>query len=1111
MRSLAPQDYTMRGSFDECQRTGAMVAFASFEDFLNDYETVLELFDQSRPFDEPKYGMSAGTPGSWDDRRDWPGDLAREPTNILYIAVKVSTNDSDGDISEKLNMFCGSRSQQLSDARVRRITFIILAPRASPRYFTFRSRKEYQEDKIYRHLEPALAFQLELSRLKNYDLTSVHTSNNKMHLYLGTAKVAKGRPVSDYRFFIRSIIRHSDLITAAASFEYMKNEGERLLLEALDELEVAFSHPHASRTDGNHIFLNFVPCVTMDPANIGRDINAIIDKYASRLLKLQVKCAEIRCIIRRTPSDAPVPYRLCIEVSGVVLNINMYQEISDPNTGVIKFSLLNPKSPEKGPWNGLPVSTPYMTKDHLEMKRSKAQENNTTYVYDYPELFRIAVKDQWREHMSQYKSAQKDFPTEQELQNIVQVVELDIVNNKLVKVKRFPGENNIAMVAWKMNLKTVEYPKGRDIIVIANDITMEIGSFGPKEDQLFLEASKLARKLKIPRIYLAANSGARIGLASEVKEKFQVDWCDLDDPEKGINGLYLTPEDYMALQKEGNVVKAELDEFNRYRITDIIGKSNDLGVENLSAAGMIAGETAKAYHDIVTISMVSARAIGIGAYLVRLGQRVVQVDNSSIILTGAPALNKLLGREVYSSNTQLGGTQIMYNNGVSHKTERNDMEGVKRILNWMSFIPAVKGGPLPILSNPLSDHPERDIDYIPPEGCSFDTRLLMTGQDGKKGLFDEDSWDEILQPWAQTVIVGRARLGGIPVGVVGVESRTVEYTIPADPANSDSESKVISQAGQVWFPDSAYKTAQAIYDFNREELPLVILANWRGFSGGMKDMFDQVVKFGAYIVDALQEYNQPIMVYLPPMSELRGGSWVVIDPTINPAMMEMYADPTSCGGVLEPEAIVEIKYRAKDIKKTMERLDPKMKKLMERLGDSSISNTEKATVEEEMKRREEQLAGVYHQVAVKFAELHDTPVRMKDKGTIRDIVSWRSARRYLYWRLRRKLLETQLSNQIIAASGSTSVGHNQRSAMIRRWFSEDNTESGHLWEEDRHVVEWLETQIDSKERSTSQDSIKLIKRDAILNSLKNISPELMEDIGKYSFDYLIDEILNFEF
>lgn len=48
-----------------------------------------------------------------------------------------------------------------------------------------------------------------------------------------------------------------------------------------------------------------------------------------------------------------------------------------------------------------------------------------------------------------------------------------------------------------------------------------------------------------------------------------------------------------------------------------------------------------------------------------------------------------------------------------------------------------------------------------------------------------------MQPWAQTVVCGRARLGGIPVGVIAVETRTVEVTLPADPANLDSESKVM--------------------------------------------------------------------------------------------------------------------------------------------------------------------------------------------------------------------------------------------------------------------------------------------------------------------------------
>lgn len=57
-------------------------------------------------------------------------------------------------------------------------------------------------------------------------------------------------------------------------------------------------------------------------------------------------------------------------------------------------------------------------------------------------------------------------------------------------------------------------------------------------------------------------------------------------------------------------------------------------------------------------------------------------------------------------------------------------------------------------------------------------------------------------------------------------------TKESDPGHSVSQ--IIQQAGQVWLPDSAYKTAQAIKDFNRERLPLMIFANWRGFSGGMK-------------------------------------------------------------------------------------------------------------------------------------------------------------------------------------------------------------------------------------------------------------------------------------
>ena len=92
------------------------------------------------------------------------------------------------------------------------------------------------------------------------------------------------------------------------------------------------------------------------------------------------------------------------------------------------------------------------------------------------------------------------------------------------------------------------------------------------------------------------------------------------------------------------------------------GKKDGIGVENLQGSGMIAGETSQAYEEVLTISLVitflshhrslyhvplslllqvTCRAIGIGAYLVRLGQRVIQVESSHIILTGAGALNKV--------------------------------------------------------------------------------------------------------------------------------------------------------------------------------------------------------------------------------------------------------------------------------------------------------------------------------------------------------------------------------------------------------------------------------------------------------------------------------------
>ena len=85
----------------------------------------------------------------------------------------------------------------------------------------------------------------------------------------------------------------------------------------------------------------------------------------------------------------------------------------------------------------------------------------------------------------------------------------------------------------------------------------------------------------------------------------------------------------------------------------------------------------------------------------------------------------MLGREVYNSHNQLGGVQVMHSNGVSHATVQWDNQGIDLILKWLSYIPAFKNSPLPILVDP-TDSVERDIDFCPLK-TGYDPRCLLDG------------------------------------------------------------------------------------------------------------------------------------------------------------------------------------------------------------------------------------------------------------------------------------------------------------------------------------------------------------------------------------------------
>lgn len=1192
---------------DEPYRDGRLAAFESWSSMENEFDSILESYANELSTSVVRHVNVLTVLLRWDSGAPAvvSGNCQPEQPGT---GITRDNFDADKDpfrtenlVSKSLSAFCKKKTSRMELAKksgIKSVTFIVIPGPANesvtyPGFYTFRVRNNFEEDPIYRHIDPPMAFQLELYRLSNFTISRFGYPNRSIHVFFAQDKSTtrmKKRPESvsstkkpprkdvtghehiktgdesqsssqssrsgklvegaaekgnmgnshdrkkhdtsftrdiDARFFVRAVIRQADVFSNPNDGAVVSMpEAERTFIEALDAVEMANCDRRFRRTDFNHIFLNIVPALEIEIEDVEAICRRMFQRYAARLWSLRVFAVEIKVLAlvsTKNMSNTIIPLRfLLFNPTGHMLRVESYVETVDPNTGEERFVTVTNDSP--GSLHGSLVSEPYPVMDRIQRRRVVAQAMETTYVYDFLHIFTKQLHQIWRRYSENRLLG--GFHRHKMPSELIESKELILVSGsssmqstELVETSRKPGLNDIGMVAWSCLLRTPEYPNGRQMIVIANDITFRSGSFGPEEDALFCAASRIARERGIPRIYLAANSGARIGVADEIRERLQVDWIDPSVPTKGFRGLAINDSDIEEIGcglKTGKKISASMVE-----LTDIIGAEHGIGVENLMGSGLIAGETSRAYEETFTLSYVSSRSVGIGAYLVRLGQRVIQKKSAApIILTGYSALNKVLGHEVYISNEQLGGTKVMHPNGITHTVVDDDVQGVGSVLKWLSYIPKTRGENLPIVES--RDPVTRAISARPPpNGQAYDPRCsLIAGEmdnsgDERRflgGLFDKDSWEEYLDGWAKTVVVGRARLGGVPTGVIAVETRSVERVTPADPASPDTRESVVTQAGQVWYPDSAAKTAQAIKDFDREGLPLFILANWRGFSGGMRDMFDEILKSGSLIVDALRAYKQPVFVYIPPGGELRGGAWVVLDTLINPEMIEMYADPSSRGGVLEPEGTVDVKYRRRHLIKTMHRLDPKLQELDEELNGANqvgaiLSDERKQSIHEAIYAREVEILPMYKNVATSFCDLHDKPGRLLAKGAIRSIIDWEEARCFFYWRLQRRLAEERVRRKVRVAD--LNITNDKIACLLKKWAADFRIEAGvnhhgapngvvdagsksgteplSFEDDDRWVFHWLEVEEDAIQRRI--DKIKTSRIAADVNQHSKESKE----------------------
>ena len=229
-----------------------------------------------------------------------------------------------------------------------------------------------------------MAYQLELQRLQNFDIKPCFLDNRRLHVYYA---VGKKNP-SDMRFFVRAIV-YQGQVANINTHDFLVSEGNRILVDIMDALEVVSStYPN---TDCNHLFINFVPTFELDLSTVEASLHEFIERHGIRLWKLRVTQAEVRFVVKNIMGGSVKPVRFIINnVSGYVTRTDMYQETRDA-TGQKLMSLSSPP----GPLHLQPVASLYAPKEAIQPKRYRAHLLATTYVYDFPELFRRNLEKSW--------------------------------------------------------------------------------------------------------------------------------------------------------------------------------------------------------------------------------------------------------------------------------------------------------------------------------------------------------------------------------------------------------------------------------------------------------------------------------------------------------------------------------------------------------------------------------------------------------------------------------------------------------------------------------------------------------------------------------------------
>lgn len=256
-------------------------------------------------------------------------------------------------------------------------------------------------------------------------------------------------------------------------------------------------------------------------------------------------------------------------------------------------------------------------------------------------------------------------------------------------------------------------------------------------------------------------------------------------------------------------------------------------------------------------------------------------QTSYMFVTGPDVIRTVTHEEV--TKEELGGA-LTHNttSGVAHFVAGDDRECLAMIRELLSFVPSnnLDDPPRRNSRDPVERGEERLNHLIPADPLQpYDMKELI-------GLVVDDNYFfEVQEHFARNIVVGFARLGGQPVGVVA------------------NQPAVLAGVLDINASDKAARFVRFCDCFN---IPLITFEDVPGFLPGTQQEFGGIIRHGAKLLYAFAEATVPKITVIT--RKAYGGAYCVmaskhIRTDVN------YAYPTAEIAVMGPEGAVNIVYR----------------------------------------------------------------------------------------------------------------------------------------------------------------------------------------------------------